>query len=90
MTATVDSMPLIASSVVSKKIASGADNIILDVKYGNGAFMKTAQEAVELSELMVLIGKKLNKSIIAVVTSMEEPWDVRLEIRLKLSNLLSF
>lgn len=73
VTATVDSMPLIASSVVSKKIASGADNIILDVKYGSGAFMKTPEDAVKLSELMVNIGKKLNKSIIAVVTSMEEP-----------------
>lgn len=73
VTATVDSMPLIASSVVSKKIASGADNIILDVKYGSGAFMKSAEEAVKLSELMVKIGKKLNKSITAVVTSMEEP-----------------
>ena len=73
VTATVDSMPLIASSVVSKKIASGADNIILDVKYGSGAFMKTADDAVKLSELMVKIGKKLNKSITAVVTSMEEP-----------------
>ena len=73
VTATVDSMPLIASSVVSKKIASGADNIILDVKYGSGAFMKTAEEAVELSSLMVNVGKKLNKSIIIAVTSMEEP-----------------
>lgn len=73
VTATVDSMPLIASSVVSKKIASGADNIVLDVKYGSGAFVKTAEDAVKLSELMVSIGKKLNKSIIAVVTSMEEP-----------------
>lgn len=73
VTATVDSMPLIASSVVSKKIASGADNIILDVKYGSGAFMKTADEAVKLSKLMVTIGKKLGKSITAVVTSMEEP-----------------
>lgn len=73
VTATVDSMPLIASSVVSKKIASGADNIILDVKYGSGAFMKTPEEAVEMSQLMVNIGKKLNKSITAVVTSMDEP-----------------
>ena len=73
VTATVDSMPLIASSVVSKKIASGANNIILDVKYGSGAFMKTPEDAVELSKLMVNIGKILNKSITAVVTSMEEP-----------------
>lgn len=73
VTATVDSMPLIASSVVSKKIASGADNIILDVKYGSGAFVKTPEEAVLLSNLMTNIGKKLNKSIIAAVTSMEEP-----------------
>lgn len=73
VTATVDSMPLIASSVVSKKIASGAKNIILDVKYGSGAFMKTPEQAAELSRLMVSIGKRLNRSIIAVITSMEEP-----------------
>lgn len=73
VTATVDSMPLIASSVVSKKIASGANNIILDVKYGSGAFVKTPEEAVKLSKLMVNIGKNLNKSITAIVTSMEEP-----------------
>lgn len=73
VTATIDAMPLIASSVVSKKIASGADNIILDVKFGSGAFMKTSEEAVKLAELMVKIGHKLNKSITAVVTSMEEP-----------------
>lgn len=73
VTATVDSMPLIASSVVSKKIASGAKNIILDVKYGSGAFMKTPEDAVHLSKLMVNIGKILNKSITAVITSMEEP-----------------
>ncbi len=73
VTATVDSMPLIASSVVSKKIASGAKNIVLDVKYGSGAFMKTPEDAVELSKLMVNIGKILNKSITAVITSMEEP-----------------
>jgi len=73
VTAAVDSMPLIASSVVSKKIASGAKNIVLDVKYGSGAFMKTPEKAVELSQLMVKIGKKLNRSITAVITSMEEP-----------------
>ena len=73
VTATVDSMPLIASSVVSKKIASGANNIILDVKYGNGAFMKTAQEAQELSSIMVQVGKNLGKKITAVVSAMNEP-----------------
>jgi pyrimidine-nucleoside phosphorylase len=73
VTATVDSIELIASSVVSKKIASGADNIILDVKYGSGAFVKTPEEAEKLATLMTTIGKKLNKSIVAVVTSMEEP-----------------
>ncbi len=73
VTATVDSLPLICSSVVSKKIAAGADNIVLDVKYGSGAFMKTPQKAVELARLMVKTGKKLNKQITAVVTSMEEP-----------------
>lgn len=73
VTATVDSMPLIAASVVSKKIASGADSIILDVKYGLGAFMKTPEDAVKLSRLMVNIGKGLNKKITAVVTSMNEP-----------------
>ena len=73
VTATIDSMPLIASSVVSKKVAAGAGNIILDVKYGSGAFMKTPRKAVALAKLMVEIGKHLNRSITAVVTSMEEP-----------------
>lgn len=73
VTATVDSMPLIVSSIVSKKIASGADNIILDVKYGSGAMMKTPEDAVRLSELMVKVGKKLGRSMTAVITPMEEP-----------------
>ena len=73
LTGTADSDALIASSIISKKIASGANNLILDVKYGAGAFMKTPEEAVHLSKMMVKIGKRLNKSIIAVVTSMEEP-----------------
>lgn len=73
VTATVDSMPLIASSIVSKKLASGANNIILDVKYGSGAFMKTAQEAQKLSELMVSVGNNLGKKLSAVVSAMNEP-----------------
>ena len=73
VTSTVDIIPLIASSVVSKKIASGANHIILDVKYGSGAFIKTAKEAQKLSEIMVEVGKRLNRNICAVISSMEEP-----------------
>ena len=71
--AAVDSAPLLASSIISKKLASGASNIIIDVKYGSGAFMDTPEDAVNLSKLMVEAGKILKKSITAIVTSMEEP-----------------
>lgn len=73
VTATVDSMPLIASSIMSKKIASGADCIVLDVKVGSGAFMKTKKDAISLSEIMVYIGKKFNKKIVALITDMDRP-----------------
>ena len=72
-TATVSSIPLIASSIMSKKIAAGDKSIVLDVKVGSGAFMKTLKDAKLLAAKMVNIGKGLNKNIIAILTNMDEP-----------------
>lgn len=73
VTATVDNISLIASSIMSKKIASGADAIVLDVKVGNGAFMKSVDDAFELAREMVNIGVCANKKTIAIISNMDQP-----------------
>lgn len=73
VTATVDSLPLIASSIMSKKLAAGADAIVLDVKCGSGAFMKNETDAKALAQIMVDIGKSAGRTCYGVITDMNEP-----------------
>jgi len=73
VTGTVPAMPLIASSIMSKKIAAGAQAILLDVKVGNGSFMKTLEEARQLAELMVSIGEMTGRNVAAVLSDMNQP-----------------
>ena len=69
----VESMPLIASSIMSKKIAAGANKIVLDVTVGSGAFMKTKEDAIKLSNEMIKIGKMANRETVCILTNMDEP-----------------
>lgn len=73
VTGTVESIPLIASSIMSKKIASGASKIVLDVKVGEGALLKTKEDAVKISKIMKLIGKKYNRDVETMITYMDIP-----------------
>ena len=88
VTAAVDSIPLIASSVMSKKIAAGADKILLDVTVGQGAFMKNMSDAEKLSETMVALGREVNRETIAVITDMSQPLGKAIGNRLEITEAL--
>lgn len=90
VTATVGSLPLITASIMSKKIASGVDKIVLEVTCGDGAFCKTYEEAKKLSEMMVAIGKLVNKETVAIITSMDQPLGIKIGNTLEIEEVIEF
>ena len=90
VTGTTESIPLIASSIMSKKIASGADKIVIDVKVGSGALMKTLEDAKNLAHTMIQIGKKYQKEVICLLTDMEQPLGYAIGNRLEVEEAIKF
>lgn len=89
VTATTESIPLIASSIMSKKIASGADKIVIDVKVGNGALMKTLEDAKLLAKTMIEIGKHYQKEVVCLLTNMEQPLGYTIGNRLEVEEAIA-
>ncbi len=90
VTSTVNSIPLIAASVMSKKIASGVDKIVLEVTCGDGAFCKTEDEAIKLADMMCRIGRGVGKETVAVITSMDEPLGRKIGNTLEIEEVIEF
>lgn len=90
VTGTVESIPLIASSIMSKKLASGADKIVIDVKVGEGALTKTLEEARTLASLMVKIGKHAGKQVVCVLSNMDEPLGTHIGNALEVEESVEF
>ena len=90
VTSTVESIPLIASSIMSKKIASGADKIVIDLKVGNGALIKNLEDARYLSNLMIKIGKKYDREVVCVLTNMDKPLGYSVGNALEVKEALEF
>ncbi len=86
----VNSIPLIASSIMSKKIASGAPNIVIDLKVGKGAFMKNIKAAVELSKIMIKLGKEYNRKVVCILTDMNYPLGTSVGNSLEVKEVIDF